>query len=94
MTRKFDVAFSAATKLSPSFVYVSSSDAYPDKFAVGILHPVSVAGSFQSSAGISRTFDLRQNLFDSEADAIAWASQWLDQKSGCATSLNEVMEQS
>lgn len=94
MTRKFDVTFSAPTKLSPSYVYVSPSDAYPGKFAVGVLHPISSAGSFQSSAGITRTFDLRQNLVNSEADAITWASQWLHQQSGCSASLNEVTEKS
>lgn len=92
MTRKFDVTFSAPTKLSPSYVYVSPANDYPDKFSVGVLHPISTVGSFRSPAGITRTFDLRQNLVSSEADALAWASQWLDQQSGCSASLNEVTE--
>ncbi|WP_333879016.1 hypothetical protein [Methylobacter sp.] len=90
MTKKFEVSFSSTTALSPSIVYVSPSEGYSGHFAVGILHPINSSGTFQSSAGIAKTFDLKQNLTSSEEEAINWATNWLSQKSGCSASLREV----
>jgi len=90
MTKKFEVTFSAATSLSPSIVYISPSEGYQGHFSVGILHQIGTSGTFQSAAGIAKTFDLKQNLTSSEEDALNWATDWLTQKSGCGASLSEV----
>lgn len=91
MTKKFEVSFSSATSLSPSVVYISESESYPGQFSVGILYPICSTGTFQSSAGIARTFDFKQNLVPSETDALTWANNWLSQKSSCTVSLTEVV---
>jgi hypothetical protein len=90
MSRKFAVNFSALTNLSPSVVYVSPSDAYPGKFSVAVLHPISASGSFDSSEGICRDFDLHQGLLDTEQEALDWAINWLNSRSGCSASINEI----
>jgi len=90
MTRKFEASFSSTTSLSSSIVYISPSEGYPNHFSVGILYPVSSTGTFDSDAGIIKNFDFKQNLTDSEQNALEWATNWLAQKSGCRVSLNEV----
>jgi hypothetical protein len=90
MTRKFEASFSSTTLLSPSIVYISPSEGYPNHFSVGILHQVSSPSTFNSAAGIIKNFDFKQNLTSSEQAALDWATNWLAQKSGCTVSLNEV----
>ena len=90
MTKKFEVTFSAPTSLSPSFVYISPSEIYQGYYSVGILHPVSSSGTFQSAAGIAKTFDLKQHLTPNVKDALSWATDWLSKKSGVNASLSEV----
>jgi hypothetical protein len=91
MTRKFEASFSSTTKnLSPSFVFISPSEGYPNNFSVGILHQASSAGTFNSATGIIKNFDFKQNLTSSEQEALDWATTWLIQKYGCPVSLNEV----
>ena len=89
MAKKFEVSFFPSTTLSPSVVYVSSSDGYPNHFLVGILYQASSTGTFNSADGIVRNFDFNQNLFGSEQEAINWAKTWLAEKSGCTVSLKE-----
>lgn len=91
MTRKFEVTFSSQTHLSPSTVYVSPSEGYQGKFSVGILHPTKRSGVFQSASGIAKTYDLKQNLLDSEDEATSWATNWLSNESGTNASLTEVI---
>lgn len=91
MSRKFEVQFPSHTELAPSFVYVSPSPSSQDNFAVGILYVSSKSGNFQSPAGIARNFSFEQNLCDTEADAIQWASTWLSNKCGSGVTLHEVM---
>jgi hypothetical protein len=82
MTKKFEASFPSATSLSPSFVYISPSDDYSNKFCVGILYPISSIGNFDSAAGIIKNFDFKQNLTASEKDALDWATRWLNQNFG------------
>lgn len=90
MTRKFEVQFSSSTNLSPSFVYISPSVAIQEGFAVGVLYVINKTGDFQSSTGIAKTFDFKQNLCKTEDEAILWAKQWLYSVSGVNVEFNEV----
>jgi len=90
MTKKFEARFASATLIPPSCVYVSPSDFYLGKFSVGILYAASSSGTFQSASGISKVFDLKQNLVDSEEVAKIWATEWLSNKFECEASLTEV----
>lgn len=92
MTKKFDVNFSSSTKLFRSYVYISPSSSHTGMFSVGILHPTAATGTFQSKGGITKQFDLKQNLVSSEAEAVDWATQWLSQEAGCPASLTEVIK--
>ena len=92
MSRKFAVKFSEKTNLSPSVVYVSPSDAYPEKFSVAVLHQIRSSGSFDSPEGICNSFDLHQGLLSTQQQALEWAIEWLNSKSGCLASLNEITE--
>jgi hypothetical protein len=92
MSRKFAVRFSAPTNLSPSVVYVCPSDAYLGKFSVAVLHPIRASGSFDSPEGICKGFDLRQELLNTEQEALDWATRWLNSKSGCSVLMNEIIE--
>lgn len=91
MAQKYDVTFSSPTKLSPSYVYVSPSEAYPGRFSAGILYPISVFGEFQSPAGLTKVFDLEQHLVGSEEQALQWARQWLSERSATNASLVKVI---
>lgn len=88
--KKFDVSFPAPTSLDPSFVFVSPSEGYPGHFSVGVLYPRSKVGTFNSPAGISRTFDLKQYLCPTEADAIAWATTWLSAQAQLTATLTPI----
>ena len=92
MSRKFAVNFSSPTNLSPSVVYVSPSDSYRGKFSVAVLHPIRASGSFDSPEGLCRVFDLHQELLNTEQEALDWAIKWLNSKSGCTASINEIKE--
>ena len=87
MTKKFEVSFSSMTTLSPSIIYISPNE---NRFLVGILHQVSSVGTLDSAAGITKNFDLKQNLTTTEQEALNWATDWLVQKAGCTISLKEV----
>ena len=91
MTKKFEVSFSSATSLSPSLVYISPSEGYSGHFSVGILHSIATSGTFQSTAGIAKTFDLKQHLASNESEALNWAKNWLSEQSGVNATLNEVV---
>jgi hypothetical protein len=91
MSRKFAVKFSAPTNLSPSVVYLSPSDAYPGMFSVAVLHPIGTSGSLDSPEGICKVFDLHQGLLSTEQEALSWAIQWLNEKSGFSASIDEIM---
>jgi len=91
MTKKFEVTFSSTTSLSPSFVYISPSEGYSGHFSVGILHSIATSGTFQSAAGIAKTFDLKQHLASSESEALNWAKNWLSKQSVGIVTLNEVI---
>ena len=92
MSRKFAVQFSEPTNLSPSVVYVSPSDANPGNFSVAVLHKIRASGSFDSPEGICNSFDLHQGLLSTEQQALEWVIKWLNSKSGCLASLNEIIE--
>jgi len=91
MVRKYGVTFSSPTQLSQSVVFVSPSATYPGKFSVAVLYPTSTSGSFQSTEGILRSFDLCQELLVSDEKALAWASEWLNEKLGYTSTLYEVV---
>jgi hypothetical protein len=91
MTKKFEAHFTSQKSISPSFVYVSPSDAYNGMFAVGILYISSSSGSWDSSTGIVKNFDFKQNLLKSEEEAILWAKNWLANTFNCSVTLNEVI---
>jgi len=90
MTRKFEAQFTAPFPHPPSYVYVSPSNSYQNMFSVSILYIAASKGTFQSASGIVRSFDLKYHLFPSEANAIAWAEEWLTTTFKCTVTLAEV----
>jgi hypothetical protein len=94
MSRKYAVSFPVSTRLSPSVVYVSTSNADPGKFSASVLHSTGSSGSFESPEGISKAFDLHQGerTFNTEKDALDWACEWLNHESGCSVSINEIKQ--
>lgn len=89
MTKKFEANFNSQKSISPSFVYVSPSDAYNGMFAVGILYISSSSGGRDSSTDIVKNFDFKQNLLKSEKEAILWAKNWLEDTFKSSVTLDE-----
>jgi hypothetical protein len=94
MSRKFAVCFPISTRLSPSIVYVSTSNADPGNFSASVLHSTGSSGCFESPEGISMAFDLHQGetTFNTMKDALDWAREWLNHESGCSVSINEIKQ--
>lgn len=88
--KKFTVDFDTPADIHPCYVYVGPSKGCSGYQAVVILYVSSRTGKFDSPEGIAMSFDVENNLFKSEQEAISWAQDWIIKKSRTTITLREV----
>ncbi|WGI26701.1 hypothetical protein QEN58_06475 [Halomonas alkaliantarctica] len=88
--KKFAVDFDTPADIHPCNVYVGPSRGYSGYQAVVILYVSSRTGEFNSPEGIAMSFDVENNLFRTEQEAIDWAENWIINKAKTSIILREV----
>lgn len=88
--KKFAVDFDTPADIHPCHVFLGPSKGYSGYQAVVILYVSSRTGEFDSPEGKAMNFDVENNLFKSEQEAIDWAEDWIIKKSKTSITLREV----